>query len=82
MLQKLIDSIQSFCNTHPTSNDKIICYHCGEKSIPSRTIYVYFGGASRAVCCNGCAAILMTVEELGIQDEYHANKINIPHPNE
>lgn len=63
-------------------DNKISCYHCGEKSRRSQTIYVFFGGATRPVCCHGCAAILKTVEELDMHAEYHAHKINIPNINE
>ena len=80
MLRKLRHSIRSLFNSDHTSAERISCYHCGEKSTPSRTIYVLFDGSTRAVCCHGCAAILKTVEELGMREEYLAHKIPHPYP--
>jgi hypothetical protein len=82
MYQKLLKAIQTLFGTDHLSGAKISCYHCGEKSTPSRTVYVQFEGDNRAVCCNGCAAILKTVEELGMNEEYHAHKIQCPIENE
>lgn len=79
MLRDLFYTIRSLFIESHKSVAKITCYHCGDKSIPSRTVYVHFDGSTRAVCCNGCAAILKTVEDLGMRDEYLANKIEIPH---
>lgn len=70
-----------FRHPYPLSN-KITCYHCGEKSTPSRTLYVNFQGADRSVCCNGCAAILKTVDELGMCEEYQSQKAQISYPHE
>jgi len=82
MLRNLLFSIRSLFKANHTAVKKISCYHCGDKSSPSRTIYVHFDGGMRAVCCNGCAAILKTVEELGMRDEYLAHKIQIPYTHE
>lgn len=82
MLRRLLSLIQSLFKTFNTAEEKISCYHCGEKSKKSLTIYVHFDGAIRPVCCHGCAAILKTIEELGMHDEYRANKIKIPYINE
>lgn len=82
MLRKFLYSIRSLFNENHTSIKRISCYHCGEKSTPSRTIYVHFDSANRAVCCNGCAAILKAVDELGMREEYLAQKINLPYSNE
>lgn len=57
--------------------ERIICYHCGEQSKKSLTVYIHFEHQIRPVCCYGCAAILKTIEELGMHDEYHASKIHI-----
>jgi len=80
MLPKLLHSIRSLLNSDHIPTERISCYHCGEKSTPSRTIYVLFDGSIRAVCCHGCAAILKTVEELGMREEYLAHKIQNPYP--
>jgi Putative metal-binding domain of cation transport ATPase len=82
MYPKLLRAIQALFVTDHISATKISCYHCGEKSTPSRTVYVQFEGGKRAVCCNGCAAILKTIEELGMNEEYHAHKIQHPIENE
>lgn len=62
----------------PDKDVKIVCYHCTDKSKKSKTVYVEFDGQIRPVCCQGCAAILRTVENLGIQEEYKARKIYPP----
>lgn len=78
MLTRLAHSLISFFAKF--TNNKITCYHCGEKSRPSITVYVRFDGEIRAVCCYGCAAILKTVEELGMHDEYKSHKIQATPP--
>ena len=82
MIRKLYDSIQLYFYSSLNPANKITCYHCGEKSAPSQTIYVDFEGVNRPVCCNGCAAILKTVKDLGMCEEYHAQKSQITYPNE
>jgi hypothetical protein len=78
MIQDLLYAIRKlFKSNQAAKGQKISCYHCGEKSTPKRTIYVQFNGSVHPVCCNGCAAILKTVEELGMRDEYLAHKIQI-----
>ena len=81
MERSSISSISLFLKRIFKPAEKVICYHCGEQSTPSRTLYITFEGETRAVCCSGCAAILKTVEELGICDEYHAHKIETPQAN-
>lgn len=78
MFQYLQSRFNSLLIKYAKSENKIVCFHCGEKSKLSLTVYVQFDGATRATCCHGCGAILQTVEELGIHDEYFAHKINIP----
>jgi Putative metal-binding domain of cation transport ATPase len=62
--------------------ERISCYHCGERSKKNLTVYVHFEHQTRPVCCYGCAAILKTIEELGMHDEYHASKIHISNSND
>lgn len=59
------------------ARQRITCYHCGDKSRPKDTVYVTFEGQSRPVCCYGCAAVLKTVEELGMNEEYKNSKLNL-----
>jgi len=83
MIQELLHSIQAiFRLDNASKSKKISCYHCGDKSAPERTVYVQFNGVIHPVCCNGCAAILKTVDELGLQEEYFAHKIQITDPDE
>ena len=63
MERSSISSISLFLKRIFKPAEKVICYHCGEQSTPSRTLYITFEGETRAVCCSGCAAILKTVEE-------------------
>ena len=81
MLQKLLLAVRMLLkSSRAASNQKIGCYHCGDKSTPKRTVYVPFNGSVRPVCCNGCAAILKTIEELSMHEEYLAHKIQISEP--
>ncbi|OYY40566.1 MAG: hypothetical protein B7Y56_15925 [Gallionellales bacterium 35-53-114] len=82
MLRRLHSLLRSLLKVLLTTDTKISCYHCGEKSRKSQTLYVFFNGATRPVCCYGCAAILKTVEELGMHDEYQTSKINTPYNDE
>ena len=79
---KFLSFIGSWFNSGAKRGSKISYYHYSEKSTPSRTVYVQFEGQQRAVCCHGCAAILKTVEELGMCDEYRAHKIQVPQEND
>lgn len=74
MLSKIHGLLQTYIQSIIKPVDRVTCYHCGEKSLPSQTIYVDFENITRPVCCNGCAAILKTVEALGMCEEYHAQK--------
>ena len=82
MSVKFFESIFALLNPGGKSAGKINCYHCGDKSTPRRTVYVRFDGETRAVCCNGCAAILKTVEELGMIDDYLAHKTGTSQPHD
>jgi hypothetical protein len=53
---------------------QIVCFHCGERESASRAVAASFDGETRLVCCHGCAAILKTVESLGMQQQYLADK--------
>ena len=74
----MLNATKSFFHKYASREEKITCYHCGEKSRKSLTIYIQFDGEPRPVCCHGCAAILNTVDELDMHDEYRAHKIQIP----
>jgi ribosomal protein S27E len=82
MFQKLFYSIQVALDRQGWSFKRIRCYHCGDKSFPSRTIYVLFDGGERPVCCQGCAAILRSVDKLGMHDAYLEHKAKNPFPPE
>ncbi|MBC3932699.1 MULTISPECIES: heavy metal translocating P-type ATPase metal-binding domain-containing protein [Undibacterium] len=48
----------------PSAEKKsVVCFHCGECSRPSQTLYTQFDNARQAVCCHGCLAILQAVEK-------------------
>ncbi|MBI1889358.1 MAG: heavy metal translocating P-type ATPase metal-binding domain-containing protein [Burkholderiales bacterium] len=40
----------------------------------SRAVEVEFAGERRKVCCHGCASVLKTVEQMGMQKQYFAQK--------
>jgi hypothetical protein len=71
----MFTTIRSIFLAAATSDKTIKCYHCGEKSKQEHTVHIQFDGAIRPVCCQGCAAILRTVEELVLHEEYRNNKI-------
>lgn len=81
MFRRFLSLISLWLKAFNTTDEKTSCYHCGEKSSRRQTIYVLFDGATRPVCCYGCAAILNTVEELDMHAEYHAHKVHIQTPN-
>lgn len=62
------------------------CFHCGEP-VPAGIRYgVVVGGALRAMCCAGCAAVAATIVEHGLTG-YYANRSALPrrdapHPGE
>jgi hypothetical protein len=74
LIQRTVTFLMSVVTDLFTPAAKITCYHCGDKSHPRRTVYIQFDNAIRPVCCNGCATILRTVEELGMREEYLAHK--------
>lgn len=82
MYQLIKNSLFSLLDTFTSTEARITCYHCGETSKQNLTIYVQFDNDMRPVCCHGCAAILNTIEDLGMHEEYHASKIQIPHVND
>lgn len=67
-------AIHSLIHLLFNKEERIVCYHCDDTSRKSKTVYVKFDGSIRPVCCQGCAAILRTVEQLGMQEEYKARK--------
>lgn len=56
------------------ASEKLPCFHCGELVRRRRAVYAQFDGASRVVCCHGCAAILKTVEQMGMTQQYQEQK--------
>lgn len=78
MIRRLVVYIDSLFKTALATEEKISCFHCLEKSKKSLTVYVYFDGHMRPVCCYGCAAVLKTVEELAMHPEYYDSRIKMP----
>jgi len=74
MTVTFINFIRNLINNILVPDDKITCFHCGDKTSPKRTIYVRFNDEIQPVCCNGCASILRTIESLNMTDEYLAHK--------
>lgn len=78
MLRHLFGFIWQSVHRYRSSVNKIACYHCGDLSSSSRTVYVVFDGNIKPVCCRGCAAILKYTEQSGLQDAYLEHKLNNP----
>lgn len=74
MFQKLSSMLANAVAERQVAAEKLECFHCGEMVKRRRAVFMQFDGASRTLCCHGCAAILKTVEELGMRDEYYAGK--------
>lgn len=51
------------------------CFHCGDAVRQSRAVEVKFDGEVRRVCCHGCAAVLKTVEQMEMQQQYYEQKM-------
>ncbi|MBC3906412.1 heavy metal translocating P-type ATPase metal-binding domain-containing protein [Undibacterium umbellatum] len=60
------------------TGEKIDCFHCGEKMRKSNALTVQFNGYTQPVCCHGCLAILSTVEQNNLVNEYMKNKASQP----
>lgn len=56
------------------ASEKLPCFHCGDLVKRRRAVHVQFDGAARIVCCHGCEAILKTVEQMGMQQQYREQK--------
>jgi hypothetical protein len=54
--------------------DRIACFHCGDSVKRSKAVAVAFDGEQRQVCCHGCAAVLNTVEQMGMTAQYLEQK--------
>ena len=78
MISNLTSNIVKILLSLLATEEKISCFHCNEKSSKSLTIYISFDGLTRPVCCHGCAAVLKTVEALGMHQEYYDSRINVP----
>jgi hypothetical protein len=74
MLHWLTSLIGDMLAGHATASEKLPCFHCGELVKHRRAVHVQFDGASRIVCCHGCAAILKTVEQMGMLQQYREQK--------
>lgn len=56
---------------------KLSCFHCGEKMRERNALSVKFNGATQQVCCHGCLAVLRTIEQNHLVDEYIKNKAGL-----
>ena len=54
--------------------EKVPCFHCGDSVRKSGAVTAHFDGADRLVCCRGCAAVLTTVEKMGMKQQYYEEK--------
>jgi Cu2+-exporting ATPase len=46
------------------------CYHCGLPAQAGNGLDVVIGGAARAMCCPGCAAVAQAIVDNGLADYY------------
>lgn len=80
MMGTLLSALVAMFSGSAASNPKVACFHCGELVRQKRIVHVVFNGASRDVCCHGCAAILSTVEQLGQCGPYMIQKQQLEMP--
>jgi hypothetical protein len=74
MFQKLSSLFATAIAERQVAAEKLECFHCGEMVKRRRAVFMQFDGASRTLCCHGCAAILKTVEELDMYSDYYSSK--------
>lgn len=53
------------------------CFHCGE-SLPAQPLRVELEGATRALCCEGCAAAANWIRDAGLGDYYRLRQAEGP----
>jgi hypothetical protein len=56
--------------------EKIVCFHCGEKMVKAHALVINFDRSPQSVCCHGCLAILRTVEQNQLVSEYLLSRAN------
>lgn len=75
MLHRLTSLLRGIRTGRTGASEKLPCFHCGDLVGRRRAVQVQFDGALRIVCCHGCAAILKTVEQMGMLQQYRARKM-------
>ncbi|MEO6270726.1 MAG: heavy metal translocating P-type ATPase metal-binding domain-containing protein, partial [Lautropia sp.] len=54
------------------------CWHCGEPMLPEGGSVALVAGMERPMCCNGCRAAALWIEQLGLGDYYRLRAIALP----
>lgn len=70
---RLLDTVFSSFGTE----EKLDCFHCGEKMRKANALTARFNGGLHPVCCHGCLAVLHAVERNKLVDEYLQNKSSL-----
>jgi hypothetical protein len=60
-------------------SERLVCFHCDERYRPSKNVDVVFQTELRQVCCHGCAAVLKTIEQQGLVQDYLNAKLARQH---
>ncbi|MBC3892566.1 heavy metal translocating P-type ATPase metal-binding domain-containing protein [Undibacterium sp. LX40W] len=53
------------------------CFHCGEQMRVKNALSLCVRDVSQPMCCHGCLAILQTIIQNDLLDEYLANKSTV-----
>ncbi|MFZ6656083.1 heavy metal translocating P-type ATPase metal-binding domain-containing protein [Undibacterium sp. TJN19] len=56
--------------------EKVLCFHCGEKIAKTHALVITFNRSAQSVCCHGCLTILRTVEQSQLVGEYLLSRAN------
>ncbi|WP_369123423.1 heavy metal translocating P-type ATPase metal-binding domain-containing protein [Undibacterium fentianense] len=70
-------SPSQFFHTHIAplfKRERCLCYHCGESMRVEGALTVNFQHVLRPVCCHGCLAVLNTIQQNGLTEEYLRSK--------
>ena len=63
-------TVSAFASAAPSAQTRLSCFHCGLAVSAARKFQVFIDGASREMCCVGCAAVAETIVAGGLADFY------------
>jgi hypothetical protein len=70
-------ALSQFCDLHFSrffKREKCLCFHCGESMRKEKALMATFQQQQHPVCCYGCLAVLKTIENNNLVDDYLRSK--------